>query len=263
MEGFSNEPVKMVDFQQVLRSVMTANDALIAQNRALQRLLERATSDTTSGSANATASYRSAGSDAPVQDAIQTNCEIWEGIFSISATSSTEFMAAFYHWTRPETVQQVLSSSATWTSWSYAAAFPQLSKFLRRVSVDDRCHCEVDMDDLVSLGGRGYSTSYHGSRNKISLFWDKVKARPAFPPDEAKAPEARVSARLFKILDLSPTVLTALLGSTPRYVYWLLFCKIKNSRVADQTSAMLLLSSSDISSSPIGAKSACSSLVIW
>ncbi|OCL14354.1 hypothetical protein AOQ84DRAFT_435718 [Glonium stellatum] len=156
-------------------------------------------------------------SNDPQNSAEQANSKIWEGIFSINAKDSNEFMRAFYHWTRPSTIQEVLNAGQTWTSWSYAAAFPELSKFLKRTSSTDRCHCQVDMDDLFSLRGKRCSVSYNESKNKIDAFWEEIKNRPAFSSDLSNTePDEYVSARLFKIVDLSPFVLTALLGSTPQ-----------------------------------------------
>jgi urate oxidase len=114
-------------------------------------------------------------------------------------------------------MQEVLNAGQTWTSWSYAAAFPELSKFLKRTSPDHRCHCQVEIDDLFSLYGKRFSVSYSESKNKIDVFWETVKNRLAFSSTLSNTePDEYVSARLFKIVDLSPLVLTALLGSTPQ-----------------------------------------------
>lgn len=204
------------ELQKALEAVIQSNDALLAQNKALQQLLMRTTSRTNGNEMPKVAPQMST-SVSSNHEIERANSGIWADIFSMSATSSPEFMKAFYHWDSPESVQQVLNSSVTWTSWTYAAAFPHLSSFLKRVSPNHRCHCQVDLDDLLSIDQGRRSTSYSETRNKIDKFWDLIKVRPAFPQVEGQDLHHRVSARLFKIIDLSPLVLTALLASTPQY----------------------------------------------
>jgi hypothetical protein len=203
------------ELRKILEAVIQSNDALVAQNKALQQLLKHATSGKKRNEGLQSA-HRISRPVSFRHEFEQSNCEIWAGIFGISATSSAEFMKAFYYWDCPESVQQVLNSSVTWTSWTYAAAFPHLSSFLKRVSPDHRCHCQVETDDLLSIDQDRRSTFYSETRNKIDRFWDQVKVRPAFPMVDGDDPQKRVSARLFKIIDLSPLVLTALLASTPQ-----------------------------------------------
>jgi hypothetical protein len=205
-----NETVVTPEIRNVLEAVIQANEALMAQNQALQQLIK--TTIAQSSGINNSKMIRP-GSIAALDKADLTNAEIWEGIFGKSATSSEQFMKAFYQWSRPESIQQVLNTSATWTSWTYDAAFPNLSRFLKR---NHRCHCQVDMDDLLSVGCNRNTTSYHESRTRVEALWEIVKDREAFPPIEGDNPAKRVSARLFKIIDLSPMVLTALLASTPQ-----------------------------------------------
>jgi hypothetical protein len=135
-----------------------------------------------------------------------------------SAAESDEFMNAFYHWARPVTVQEVLNERRRWTSWSYSAAFPALSKFLKRATPQHRCHCKVWMDDLYGLHVEPRSTSYVESRGNIDALWDAISCRAALPSGGrgSRANAERVSVRLFRVVDLSPLVLSAILGSTPQ-----------------------------------------------
>jgi hypothetical protein len=209
------EPVSPAELRSVLEVVIQANEALVAQNQALQQLL-KSTVDRISGTDNSSRTQRRSITAPSRNEAKRANSEIWTDIFHTSATSSEQFMKAFYDWKRPESVQQLLSTNATWTSWTYAAAFPHLSRFLKRTSPNHRCHCQVDVDDLLSIDHGRRSTSYKESRNRIDVFWEAIKDRTAFQLIKGEDPEKRVSARLFKIVDLSPLVLTALLGSTPQ-----------------------------------------------
>jgi hypothetical protein len=213
----NNEMSSPAELRKILEAVIQSNDALVAQNQAIQQLL-KFTISCKNGNGRPLAVQQNFDSASSHHEIERTNCEIWEGIFSISATSCAEFMKAFYYWDCPESVQQVLNSSVTWTSWTYAAAFPHLSSFLKRVSLDHRCHCQVEMDDLLNIDQGRRSTSYSETRNKIDTFWDQIRVRPAFHTVEGQDQQKRVSARLLKIIDLSPLVLTALLASTPRYV---------------------------------------------
>ncbi|OCK75586.1 hypothetical protein K432DRAFT_429309 [Lepidopterella palustris CBS 459.81] len=222
----SVHPHNSDEFRKLLEAVLQANENLVTQNRALQDLLKRVVSspETTLATSSVAANLHEStpSKPAPVMqekstNGQQTNADAWESIFGMSAVDSEDFMQAFYHWIRPSTVEQLLNSNSTWTSWSYTAAFPELSGFLKRVSPEHRCHCQVDIDDLFSLHDKRHSVSYSESKNRINLLWDSIKDRPAFPPSNtATNGDERVSARLFKIVDLSPLVLTALLGSTPQ-----------------------------------------------
>jgi hypothetical protein len=78
----------------------------------------------------------------------------------------------------------------------------------------------VETDDFLSIDQGRCSTSYSETRNKIDTFWDQVRERPALATGEGRDGLKRVSVRLFKIIDLSPLVLTALLASTPQYVLY-------------------------------------------
>jgi hypothetical protein len=217
------------DLGPILQALLRTNENLAAQNKALYQLLTSC--DTTSSrwdsslqGGHITNNYPAQGGStfssrslANQQGNEQTNTQIWEGILSISATESDQFMQAFYYWSRPTGIQEVLYERGRWTSWSYAAAFPELSKFLKRATMPHRCNCQVWMDDFIGLNKKPRSIPYSEAK-KINLLWDVIKDRdplPSFDTDSKAKDTVGVSVRLFRIVDLSPLVLAAILGSTP------------------------------------------------
>ncbi len=210
------------DLREILQAILRANETLITQNRAIQKLLDGdipSRSSWHAGGARVHATEPHVPVAAAEQQHVQeTNSEIWEGIMGLSAAESDEFMDAFYHWARPATVEEVLQEGRRWTSWSYAAAFPALSKFLRRATYENRCRCQVWLDDLYGPHIEPRSFSYVESKRNVNTLWDAIKERAALPSPggESQSHEENVSVRLFRIADLSPLVLSAILGSTPQ-----------------------------------------------
>jgi len=74
------------------------------------------------------------------------------------------------------------------------------------------------MDDLYGPQVEPRSFSYAESKKSINALWDEIKERAAFPSRgrELRSNAESVSVRLFRIADLSPLVLSAILGSTPQ-----------------------------------------------
>ena len=221
--GDTNLPVyNSIDLREILEAILRANETLIAQNRTFQKFLDGdipSRSSWHAGGARGHATDTNAPTSyADQRNTLETNSDAWEGIMGASAAESEEFMDAFYHWARPATVGEVLNERRRWTSWSYAAAFPALSKFLKRATPKHRCRCQVWMDDLYGLQVEPRSFSYAESKKSINALWDEIKERAAFPSRgrELRSNAESVSVRLFRIADLSPLVLSAILGSTPQ-----------------------------------------------
>jgi hypothetical protein len=217
------------DLRPILQAILRTNENLAAQNKALYQLLASGNTsspwDLGAQGNSATDNYhardsrlsrRSLNDHLNVQE---MNTDIWEGILGVSAIQSNEFMQSFYYWPRPDRVEAVLNERRRWTSWSYAAAFPELSRFLKRATMSHRCCCQLWMDDLTGLGEKSRSISYSEAKRNINVLWDVIKNRA--PLSSARQVRAglegeEVSVRLFQIVDLSPLVLAAILGSTPQ-----------------------------------------------
>jgi hypothetical protein len=220
------------DLRPILQAILRTNENLAAQNKALYQLL--ASGNTSSARWDSVAqpnismdaySHNSAGPPLSRRSYLdplnspETNAEIWYGILNISATGSQEFMKSYYHWPRPSCVEEVLNERRRWTSWSYAAAFPELSRFLKRATMSRRCCCQVWMEDLDGLSDRGNSISYGEAKRNVNVLWDAIKDRAVLPSAQTGSGAenaGRVSVRLSQIVDLSPRVLAAILGSTPQ-----------------------------------------------
>lgn len=220
------------DLRPILQAILRTNEDLAAQNKALYQLL--ASGDTSSTQWHSVTqpkiSMDTYGRDSegpPLSrrshvdplNSPETNAEIWYGILSISANESQEFMESYYRWPRPSRIEEVLNERRRWTSWSYAAAFPALSRFLKRATMSHRCCCQVWMEDLDGVSEWGNSISYGEAKRNVNVLWNAIKDRAVLPSAQTE-PEVenagRVSVRLFQIVDLSPLVLAAILGSTPQ-----------------------------------------------
>ena len=121
----------LTDLRPILQAILRTNENLAAQNRALYNLLASGQSDTSLPSWNASQevprgtatdtvfatgprhSRHSVGGQPNTQD---TNSQIWDGILSMSATNSEDFMQKFFYWDRPDQIESILSDRCRWTS---------------------------------------------------------------------------------------------------------------------------------------------------
>ncbi len=193
------------DLRPILQAILRTNENLATQNKALYQLLASGHINTSSarwdlpaqgGNENTVDNYHAPCSRLSRRSLIdhlnvqETNTQIWEGILSISAIESHEFMQAFYY----------------------------LSRFLKRATMSHRCSCQVWMDDLYGLKKMSRSISYSEAKRNINVLWSEIKDRDALPPiqtvSKAEDPSS-FSVRLFRIVDLSPLVLASILASTP------------------------------------------------
>lgn len=75
------------------------------------------------------------------------------------------------------------------------------------------------MDDFNGVSEKPRSISYSEAKRNVNVLWDEIKDRAALPCSQTVFEEkhaGRISARLFQVVDLSPLVLAAILGSTPQ-----------------------------------------------
>ncbi|KIX00287.1 uncharacterized protein Z518_10426 [Rhinocladiella mackenziei CBS 650.93] len=226
------------DLQQILQAILQTNENLAAQNTELCQLListqdasvpcwknplqlQEVNGLNTNNffAARSLPSRFSRLSTVEQASSPNPNEKIWEGILSLSATKSKDFMEKFFYWDRPEHIEMVLSERSRWTSWSYAASFPELSKFMKRTHLSHRSSCQVWMDDLSSREEKR-SISYKEYKKHVRVLWDGIKDRRPPASSHHMSLQAdhtsRCSIRLFQIVDLSPLVLAAILGSTPQ-----------------------------------------------
>ena len=224
-------PKTTPDIRPILQAILRTNETLAAQNRELYQLLSSGQNEPSSRwngpqessninldnlfAAGPRLPWLSLADQLNLQD---SNDEIWKGILSLSATRSNDFMEKFFYWERPDRIEMVLSERSRWTSWSYAAAFPELSKFIKQTAMSHRSSCQVWVDDLYTSSEKR-STSYKEYKKNIRVLWNDIKNRVAPPTSQillGKDNLDRFSVRLFQIVDLSPLVLAAILGSTPQ-----------------------------------------------
>jgi hypothetical protein len=223
------------DYRHIFQAIMQTNEKLMEQNRALLALLssdfkdlaathdqrQSTTQDESRRVLNTTASTLSTISavDTP-SNARSNNDHIWDDILGTNHDESDDFMQTFHCWDRPPSLTAVLNGRRAWTSWSYRASFPELSAFLKRASLTERCPCQVSMEDYYSTQDEPISVNFSKATHRIHDLWEQIKDRP-IPSTLANAselaPQCRtISARLFRIIDLSPIVLACILGSTPQ-----------------------------------------------
>src|SRR5437667_5191886 len=94
-----NLPVhNSTDLREILEAILRANETLIAQNRALQRLLDGDVPSRFSWHAGGARGHatdpHTPASTAEQQNTQETNSDIWEGIMGASAAESEDFMNA-------------------------------------------------------------------------------------------------------------------------------------------------------------------------
>jgi hypothetical protein len=222
------------DLRPILQAILRTNETLTAQNKQLYQLLA---SNQNAGLPTAwTALHPQAGESQPdvlfgpgprmsrlsfvdrPNNPPDSDDQIWEGILSLSAAHSPDFMEKFFYWDRPDSIEMVLSERNRWTSWSYAASFPGLSKFMKQLMLSHRSSCQVWMDDIHSTSDRR-SVAYKEYKRNIRVLWEEIKNRaaPLVATTLSNMEDSdKFSIRLFQIVDLSPFVLSAVLGSTPQ-----------------------------------------------
>jgi hypothetical protein len=223
LDGDANPSVpNLGDLRQILQAILLANETLLSSH-AIRQLLDRGDTSQSPRHPGASATdifepdSRVSRAYAGEQlNAEPTNTQIWESIVRTSATESDEFMSSFYDWPRSASVQDVLNKGRQWTSWSYTAAFPALSKFLGQATLSQRLRCRVWMEDFHTFHDEPRSISYSEPNKGINALWQVIKNRTPIWSIRARPRSDRVSVRLFQIVDLSPLVLSAILGSTPQ-----------------------------------------------
>ncbi|KAJ9232409.1 hypothetical protein DTO166G5_4729 [Paecilomyces variotii] len=120
-------------------------------------------------------------------------------------------------WRKGLTLEDLLSPNRPWNTWSYHAAYPNLSTFLSSVSLNEASKSQVLCEDFNERGLVSRWQSTEGILNHASM-WSAIGTCP----DEKNADsELTVNAsdafsRILRIVDLSPIVTSVLLGSTPR-----------------------------------------------
>jgi hypothetical protein len=225
--GVSTDSRQPEDFRLIFQAILQTNEKLMEQNRSILALLSKdfkhLAADqnhhepTTQGNLrpdNDGAHPRPSALSPVERPAPAVNNQIWDDILCANHHESDDFMQTFHCWTRPPSLEAVVNGKRAWTSWCYRAAFPELSAFLQRASLSERCPCQVSMEDFCSSVDEPITMSFSKANNRINNLWEQIKHRPM--PPKAVTLKRNVSARLFRIIDLSPIVLACILGSTPQ-----------------------------------------------
>jgi hypothetical protein len=229
------------DLIPVVRDMLQQNNVLLAQNRAVLDLLHRIHSshpsletNNSNDNDNNNKNWRrsnSEGLDRNPQllgdDSYQlnlseqvTNSDIWTGILGARSIDCEDFMYSYFLGHRPPTsIDEVLSENREWTSWSYTAAFPELSRFLKQALLSNRCRAKVFLKDHTSHQDDSGLWEYHENRTRIQKFWSLIRDRPvplSVQNQFTKDDDESLAVRSIQVVDLSPMVLTCILAATPR-----------------------------------------------
>lgn len=128
-----------------------------------------------------------------------------------------EHLLRSFIWRKGLTLEELLSPNRPWNTWSYRAAYPNLSKFLSNVSLNEYSKSQVLCEDFNEIGLVSRWQSTEGVLNHVSL-WATIGTRGDGKNEDSesniKASDA--FSRILRIVDLSPIVTSLVLGSTPR-----------------------------------------------
>jgi len=127
-----------------------------------------------------------------------------------------DLLKSFY-WRKGLPLEQLLSPNRPWNTWSYRAAYPKLSAFLAKASLNESSRSQVLCEDFNDSGPVSRWESTEGVLNHASL-WDAIGTRLDDRPEGTESyngPPMALS-RILRIVDLSPIVASIVLGSTPR-----------------------------------------------
>ncbi|KAL2001264.1 hypothetical protein VTN02DRAFT_1971 [Thermoascus thermophilus] len=121
-----------------------------------------------------------------------------------------------YYWRKGLSIEQLLSPTRPWNTWSYRAAYPKLSAFLAKASLTEASRSQVLCEDFTDDGRVSRWESTEGVLNHASL-WDAIGTRLDDRQDgTASSYNGSALSRILRIVDLSPIVASIVLGSTPR-----------------------------------------------
>lgn len=121
-----------------------------------------------------------------------------------------------YYWRKSLSIEQLLSPTRPWNTWSYRAAYPKLSAFLAKASLNEASRSQVLCEDFTDDGRVSRWESTEGVLNHASL-WDAIGTRLDDRQDgTASSYNGTALSRILRIVDLSPIVASIVLGSTPR-----------------------------------------------
>lgn len=150
--------------------------------------------------------------------------EIWEEIERNKTVRSDDFIRVYCAFARPPTLENVMTWRRTWSSWSYEGAYPHFSKFLKSVDKEVLARCTIFIEDFDmprhNALGRVKNKRYLFKNFAYNELWETMKKRPLWHATsmhvDGMQDIATSTFRLIQITDLSPMVLTCILGSTPK-----------------------------------------------
>lgn len=164
----------------------------------------------------------------PIQESWE---QIWQIISAKKAQDHKEFIRVYCSFARPPTLDNVLNWRRTWSSWSYEGAYPCFSQFLKRaeeMDVASRCSILVEDVDIPNKVTKRYLFRDTAVDQNHHELWETIKQRPIWDKTDMRG-TATATVRLMQIIDLSPMVLSCILGSTPKYVQTgILLCVLIN-----------------------------------
>lgn len=162
--------------------------------------------------------------------------EIWNIILRPGAAADERFANMYYNWHRPTSLEGVLGQPRIWTSWGYKAAYPKLATFLENVTVDNKLHAQVIMEEVETSPAQDQYQQYQHREFRynealasLSVIFNALKTLPtqaehAISFAQVVKGHKRISryVRVLQVSDISPLVLSCILGTSSRFV-----CTIK------------------------------------
>ncbi|KAF1969967.1 hypothetical protein BU23DRAFT_512189 [Bimuria novae-zelandiae CBS 107.79] len=160
--------------------------------------------------------------------------EIWQEIEKNRGRGSDDFIRVYCTFARPPTLEKVMTWQSAWSSWNYQVAYPHFSMFLKSAGLKSaglknaglkmltRCTLFLEDCEISEANSRKIVKTkerYLFRDFQYNDLWDTIKKRPMWDSASLHANGVQEIAtstfRLIQITDLSPMVLTCILGCTP------------------------------------------------
>lgn len=157
---------------------------------------------------------------------------IWKTILRQGMGQDERFAGKYFNWRWPLSVQGLLGQPRMWTSWGYKAAYSKLALFLDKASLDRKFRSQVILEEFETKSDEYHfrRLRYNEAHAPLSDVFKALKTLPTKMVDAeplgtrlAGFPVMSRLARIVHMTDISPLVLSCVLGTSSRSaprIFW-------------------------------------------